>query len=189
MESKYYELVLEGRYELIKGFVLGYLEGKGIEGEAVFEQEHHIQSRGRLKQILRLLAVEDQARILIGENLGRLLRDVLEKTGRRLDIRIVSFREISTAWFTFRYQAFSRQFGDELKGLFANLPENVKLTDYELKENIRREAKGIEAYAPEHEYEIKASGKIAGPAGPVIDFYDRAEHYPLIELDEIILQF
>lgn len=37
MNKKYYEVVVEGSFDLMKGFVLGFLEGKGIQGEAIFE--------------------------------------------------------------------------------------------------------------------------------------------------------
>jgi len=37
--SSYVEVVLEGSVELIKGFVVGFLEGRGIQGKAVFEED------------------------------------------------------------------------------------------------------------------------------------------------------
>jgi hypothetical protein len=58
-----------------------------------------------------------------------------------------------------------------------------------LQEDVRPEAKGVEAYAPLHHYEIRGKGRVTGDAKAVIDFYDRIEHNELIELDEIRLEF
>jgi len=43
MTKKYYEVAVEGSLDLIRGFVLGFLQGRGIEGEAVFSVERHVR--------------------------------------------------------------------------------------------------------------------------------------------------
>jgi hypothetical protein len=55
MTKKYYEVVLEGSFDFIKGFVLGFIEGRGIKGEAIFEAEHHIENESRFGQLLRFI--------------------------------------------------------------------------------------------------------------------------------------
>ncbi len=42
MLGSYYEVDVEGSFDLIKGFVLGFIEGRQIEGEAIFGEEHHV---------------------------------------------------------------------------------------------------------------------------------------------------
>jgi hypothetical protein len=190
MTKKYYEVVLEGSYELVKGFVLGYLEGKGIEGDAVFEQEYHIKGEGRLEQIMRMLNVkENEIRVIIGEGVGLMLREAIERRKADLNLKVRSIRPVTGARFNFRYKTFSKEFVEKLKATFANLPPGVELKGYEPVEVIQLDAKGVEAYAPLHDYEIKASGEVIGPAKEVIDFYDQIEHNELIELDEIQLEF
>jgi hypothetical protein len=51
------------------------------------------------------------------------------------------------------------------------------------------EGKGVEAYAPLHEYELKAAGSIYGPVRDVIDFYGKVEHHDMVELDDIKLEY
>ncbi|HOD36451.1 MAG TPA: hypothetical protein PLR20_13420 [Syntrophales bacterium] len=190
MTSKYYEVIVEGSYELAKGFVLGYLEGKGIEGEAVFEQEYHIKSDRPLGQLLRMLNVKgDEIRVIIGEGVGLMLREAVEKRKTDLGLKVASIRLIKGARFNFRYKTFSKEFGGKLKETFADLPPGVQISGYDPEEIVRPKAKGVEAYAPLHEYEIKASGEVNGPAREVIDFYDRVEHNELIELEEIRLEY
>jgi hypothetical protein len=58
-----FELGVEGQFDLIKGFVLGFLEGKGIRESAVFSRDHHGKGDSDLKHVLRALAGKEyQAR-------------------------------------------------------------------------------------------------------------------------------
>ena len=190
MNKTYFEVVVEGHHELIRGFALGFLAGRGIEGEAVFAREHHVKGSGKLHQLMRIMsATEDQTRIIIGEEIGRVLREAYEKRQSELAIKVVSIRQVVGARFNFRFKTFSKEFGEKLKATFADLPPGVQIRGYKPEEVIHPEAKGVEAYAPLHAYDIKASGEVSGPAKEVIDFYDRIEHNELIELEEIQLEF
>ncbi len=60
---------------------------------------------------------------------------------------------------------------------------------YEPKEKRNPEAKGVEAYAPLHHYEIRAKGRISGPIREVIAFYGQVEHNKLVELGPIEITY
>ena len=190
MKGKYFEVVVEGQSDLIKGFVLGFLEGKGTRASAVFAREHHVKGDSDLKHVFRVLTgKEDHVRVLVDEGVCQSLKESLAKVREALPLRLVSTREISSAYAAFTYEAYAKAMGDELKELFANLPEGVAVADYELEEKVDPEGKGIEAYAPLHQYEVKAKGRITGPVRPLIDFYDKLEQHPLVALEEIVLEF
>ncbi|MFH2041505.1 MAG: hypothetical protein ABIJ35_03180, partial [Acidobacteriota bacterium] len=55
------------------------------------------------------------------------------------------------------------------------------------KETVNPEVKGIDVYAPLHEYEIEANGEIHGCVKEVINFYGEAEHKDMVELGNIKL--
>ena len=191
MTKSYYEVILKGSFDLIKGFVLGFLEGSGIKGEAIFGQEHHVENESKFGQLMRLIGVKgDEVHCIVGTGIHNLLKDAVGNRQDELDIKILSVREITDAHFDFAYKAFAKEFGNKLKELFGNLPEGLEPgPDYKPKETITPEAKGIEAYAPLHEYEIKANGRIRGPIKAVIDFYGEVEHNPLVELGDIKLEY
>lgn len=190
MTKKYYEVVIEGSFDLVKGFVLGFLQGRAIEGEAIFSAEHHVKHDEGLGQLLRHLTRHgDQSSIIIGEGIGQMLKEALTAVNHRLNLEILSIREISGAHFDFRFRTYAKKAGEVLKETFEDLPSGVALQDYELEENVRPHAKGVEAYAPLHDYEIKGKGRTYGDAKAVIDFYDRIEHNELIELGEIDLEY
>ena len=185
----YVEVVLEGSGDLIKGFVIGFLEGRGIRGKAVFEADDSAGEEGALDQLLRLVSLkEDRIHVIAQEGVHELLTEALQKCKKELPIRVVSVRRIRKASFDFRFHTYSKSAGRELKSLFQNLPEGLCLEGYQPREVLNPDAKGIEAYAPEHDYEIQAEGTVRGEPAKVTELYDRLKHYELVELGEIRME-
>jgi hypothetical protein len=117
-----------------------------------------------------------------------LICEAIEKRNLQNDIKIISVREITDACFEFSYHAYSRKLGDELKTLFGSLPSELRIEKGKgPKETVNPEGKGIEAYAPLHEYEIEAKGEIHGPVKAVINLYGEAEHKDMVKLGSIKL--
>ncbi|MBN2539776.1 MAG: hypothetical protein JXB09_06985 [Deltaproteobacteria bacterium] len=190
MNSEYYEMVIEGSLDRIRGFVIGFLEGRGIQGEAIFEEDHHVENESRFGQMMRLIGVKgNRFHLIIGAEFLKLLEGALERRKDQLALKITSEKKISRASFGFRYRAYTRELGEELMILFGDPAEGIEVRDYKPKETVMPEGKGVEAYAPLHEYEIKATGTIYGPVRDVIDFYGRAEHQDMVELDSIKLEY
>jgi hypothetical protein len=185
MQKEYYEMILEGPEDLIKGYLFGFMEGRRLEGEIIFERGLHVKKEQALAQLVRLLYHEDKFRVMVEETVGGQIMDSLAETKHHLDIRIVSFRRIAGAEFRFEFRVFSRELGEKYRKIFVKPPEGVEVLEYKLDEEVHPDAKGIEAYAPEHEYEIRAKGLVRGKAREVIDLYDRIEHLPFMELTEI----
>lgn len=190
MRKKLYEIVMEGTFDLIQGFIVGFLEGRKIEGAIIFEREHHVKRESKLDQILRAIHIEeDRVHLIIDEAIYRLLCEALNNRKHMIKLKVVSEREIIKAHFNFTYAAYAKRFGDELKNLFSNLPAGIRLEDYKPEEIERRTKEGTAGYAPLHKYEIRAKGRVSGPAHEVIDFYDKIEHNGWIEPEEIELEF
>jgi hypothetical protein len=188
MGKKYYEIVIEGSFDLIKGFIIGFFEGRRISGAIIFEREHHVKREGELEHLLRAIHIEeDRVHMIMGKRTFRILNQALNNRRHEIPLKVVSVKEIVRAHFNFTYEAYAKRFGNELKSLFSKLPEGVRLEGYH-PEEIERETEDTTAgYAPLHKYEIKAEGRVTGPTKGVIDFYDRLEHNPLIEFEEIEL--
>jgi hypothetical protein len=191
MIKGYYEVIVEGSLDIVKGFVLGYLEGSGIQGEAIFGEEHHVENESKLGQLMRLLHVKGaQVHMIVGMGLHNLLKEAVSRRKEELKVKIVSVREIDYASFDFSYKAFKKEIGETLKAKFGNLPAGLVMEgNYVPAERIIPEGKGVEVYAPLHEYELKAKGKIRGDIKPVIDFYGEIEHIPMVELGGIKLTY
>ena len=191
MNKEYCEVVVEGSLDLIRGFVVGFLEGKGIQGEAIFGEDHHVENEGKFGQMLRLIGVVkgNRVHLIVGTGFHKLLEGALEKRKEELALKIISEKKIRQASFGFRYRAYTRELGEKLMALFEDLQEGLQIKDYKPKETVMPEGKGVEGYAPLHEYEVKATGTIYGSAKDVIDFYGSAEHHDMVELDSIKLEY
>ena len=190
MNSEYCEMVIEGSIGCIRGFVVGFLEGSGIRGEAIFEEDHHVANESKFGQMMRLIGVKgDRFHLIIGVGFRRLIETALERRKDELGLKIISERKIKQASFVFHYRAYTKELGDELRALFGDLTEGLQVIDYQPSETLLPEGKGIEAYAPLHDYEIKATGTIYGPVKEVIDFYGEAEHHDMVKLESIQLEY
>ncbi|MBN2255287.1 MAG: hypothetical protein JW736_06245 [Deltaproteobacteria bacterium] len=191
MTKGYYEVIVEGTLDLVKGFVLGYLEGSGIKGEAIFGEEHHVENESKFGQLMRLVRVKgQQVHMIVGKGLHDLLKEAISRRKDELKVKIVSVREIGDASFDFSYKAFKKELGEILKAKFGNLPEGLGMEGgYAPEEKVNPEGKGVETYAPLHEYELKAKGRIRGDIKPVIDFYGEIEHIAMVELGDIKISY
>ncbi len=190
MNREYCEVVVEGSLNLIRGFVVGFLEGRGIQGEAIFGEDHHVENEGKFGQMLRLIGVKgNRVHLIVGTGFHKLLEGALEKRKEELALKIISEKKIRQASFGFRYRAYTREQGEKLMALFGDPQEGLQVRDHKTKETVSPEGKGVEAYAPLHEYEVKATGTIYGPIRDVIDFYGSAEHHDMVELDNIRLEY
>jgi hypothetical protein len=149
-----------------------------------------VKQEDGLKHLLRAIHIEqDRVHILMSERTFRMLDQALNNRKHGVHLKIVSKKEIVRAHFNFTYAAYAKRFGDELKNLFGKLPQGVRLEGYQPEEIERVTKDSTAGYAPLHKYEIKAKGRVSGPAKGVIDFYDRLEHNKLIEFEEIELEF
>jgi hypothetical protein len=188
MNGQYYEVSVEGSLDLVKGFLLGLLEERNLIGEAIIAREHKIKKDHEFKDFLRRISgQEDQVRVLMSDKALDALEEALKNVREELEIKVLSLRKVRGAHFSFTYESYAKEFGDDLKGLFANLPEGVALSGYEVEENVNPEVKGVEAYAPLHKYELRGKGRIHGSVREVIDFHERLGENSLIELEEIEL--
>ncbi|HEU17974.1 MAG TPA: hypothetical protein ENO00_01120 [Deltaproteobacteria bacterium] len=187
----YYDVVFSGSLDLIKGFVIGFIEGNELEGEAIFSDEHHADDEGKFGQLLRLIAVKDKTvRVIICCRFHELISQALEKRKDEIPIAIQSVKKIKGASFGFRYKTFSEEHGEKLKNVFGNLPKGLTMeSGYSPEEILNPKAKGIEAYAPLHHYELRARGRVSGLIRSVIDFYGQVEHNSLVELEPIKLEY
>ena len=190
MVKKYVEIVMKGSFDLIKGFVYGFMEGRGISGDAIFEREHHVRTEPALVSLLRTVHVkEDQVHMIIGEGFYQVLKEAIDGKSHQTDLTIISEKEIKGAQFEISFDVYSKEIADEIKNYFSDLPQNVSLEGYDPEEIVREKEGTSMGYAPLHSYELHGSGILRGPAKSVIDLYDTLDQNELIKLSNIELEF
>ena len=189
MNERYCEVTVEGSIEVVKGFVTGFLEGQGISGDVFFGSDYHIEKGSPVGLLMRLTGIRGETCTLVVEaGLHELLAAALEKRRRIVPLRVLKVRPVVSAAFDVSFRTFSRAVGAELRELFGSLPEGVRLGEgFEMQEKVTPEGKGVDAYAPLHDYELHGRGRIEGAVKGVFTLYHHLERFEVVERGDMEL--
>jgi len=189
MAKKYSEMVIEGNATVTKAFVMGFVLGGKHGGEYYFNKDEGISREALLKWFKELVRTFDYLTCVVMEqSLAEKVRAALEHD-HDLPLNFHSEKKIQGASFEFKYEVYSKPFGLKIKKLFKGLPKELVLKGYEPEEKEVPEAAGPEGYAPEHSYQLEASGQIEGSFEKVIELYRRLKEEPLVTTEKIKLEY
>jgi hypothetical protein len=191
MNEQYYEVVIEGNLDFMKGFVIGFLAGRNIEGGVFFDAECHIDGECTIGPLLRLISAhKNLSTVIVGSGLYELLSAALNKHPHAIPLHIRKVRQVLSAAFACKFRTYSREVGAELKGIVNGIPEGVDgKSGFEMHEKIDPEGKGIEFFTPLHDYGLSGKGRISGSVRGVMDLYHRLGRFEVVELGELELTF
>lgn len=191
MNKDYYDVVIEGHLDLAKGFVMGFLAGRGIEGGAFFDETCHIAGENEAGPLLRLVSARGSlSTLIIGSGLYDLLADALSRHPQAIALRIKKVRRVLSAAFTCQFRTYSREAGDKIKEILSCVPEGVDgESGFEMREKLDSEGKGVELFTPLHDYELTGKGRISGSVKGVLDLYQQLGRFEVAELGELELTF
>ena len=184
----YHEMVIEGARGQAFGFITGYLAGQGKKGE-VFDAEREgfdcEPLRERVRELFRPSA--DTAHLLVPGSVAPLVRQAVEQAADRgMSLTLHEERRLSGARFAFRFNIYSRVHAARIRSLLEKPPRGASLTaESRFEETLRPEAKGVEAYAPEHDYELAGSGAVEGSVDAVVSLHRRCRTKQLIQLGKL----
>ncbi|HPF35789.1 hypothetical protein KDK88_04530 [bacterium] len=186
--TSFYELILTGPEDLVHGYLTGLMIGAGVDGLLIHGPEEEIEGPGfgeKLKQALRVHVHENQV-IVDGETRG-LVKKFAKRMFAETGLELTSDRKVRKARFEFRFKAYAPRYGQEIKALLKSVPKGVTLSSLDIKENVDPSAKGVEAYAATHDYEIKGSGTAHGRFDTVLETRRIMDTHPLIEVTDLVL--
>ena len=106
---------------------------------------------------------------------------VKEGASRGMEIEVLERRSLSGARFSFSFETFSHDHGAALRARFEVPPPGVTIDDLQIEETIHPEAKGVEAYAPAHEYQLEGTGTVQGALRAVLALHQHARDEELIK--------
>lgn len=189
MGGKYFEAVIEGNPEFIKGFIRGMIAGRGIPGETFFGDDFEIDDDSPFAMLTRLVgARQEQTVIIVAAAVRELLGAAIAAGGHALEMKLVSAREIGEASFEFSFATFSREVGGKLDRILREIPPDVRIEPpYVPEEKVDAEGRGVEAYAPLHDYELKARGRVSGDCAGVCHCYEKLKRFEVVELTPVAL--
>ncbi|MHB8770581.1 MAG: hypothetical protein ACYC7J_06265 [Syntrophales bacterium] len=191
MNRDYCEIVIEGQLDLAKGFVMGFLVGRGIEGSAFFDDACHIGSEDAAGPLIRLISAHDNvSTLIVGAGLYDLLVAALNRHPQAIALGLKSVRPILSAALMCSFRTYSREVGGKIKEIFGCIPDGVDGNSaFEMHEKTDPEGKGVELFTPLHDYELTGKGRISGSVRGVLDLYERLKRFEVVELGELELTY
>ena len=171
MQKRFFEIVIEGPFVLVKGFLMGFLYGGDKTYDYFFHRKSGIR-RETLKEFLKeIFEFENYVHLCIEEKVHDKFIAAIEKSYPKIGLKVRSSHEIKSARFSLRYEIFNENLSKEAISLIEDLPADVELIDYKPVITVRNDAVGVEGYAPEHSYIATGSGKVQGDFNGIINYF------------------
>ncbi|UCG50853.1 MAG: hypothetical protein JSW58_11695 [Candidatus Latescibacterota bacterium] len=183
MAVTYYELVIKGSGRLLKGFVRGYQAAKSIKRGLIYCNDYPINTH-HLKEILTLRG--DNVHLICAARLRSAFLKAVE-SAKDLEFEVLSDQQITRTSLDFEFCTFNQDVASELKRIFRTLPVGLKLAQYEPKESVDPDAKGVEFYAPAHDYRFEAKGTVEGDIEKLISFHAKLAAHEFVEVEDILI--
>ena len=171
MQKSFSELVIEGQFVLVKGFIMGFLYGSDHEFDYFFHRKDGIRRETFKEFIKELFEFDSHVHLCLDNNVVPKFLKAIEKSKEKIGLEVRSVRAIGSANFSFSFEIYNKNLAEDIKKIFENSPAGVKVIDYKPTEEIADDAVGVEGYAPVHSFVARASGKAEGNFHDIMELY------------------
>ena len=187
MDEKFYEITFEGPSGRTLGFVQGFLTARGEGGRILDAYREGFDCESLRERIRELFHPSKQTyHLLVPADLVPTVDEaVKEGRSRGMEIGVLERRNLFGARFSFSFETFSRDHGAALRALFEKPPPGATIDDLQIEETVHPEAKGVEAYAPAHEYQLEGKGTVQGELRAVLALHRQARDEELIKESQL----
>lgn len=171
MGVQYYELIIRSPFLLVKGFLMGYMHGRGESFKYFFHRKAGIR-RETLGEVLKeYLTMDNYTHLCLPENVAEHFVSALRGAEPTIGCTVEKKRLITGAEFTFSFDLYNENQINQCKELFRNVPAGVELINFHPLERRDVRLKGIKEYAPVHPFTYQGQGTAQGDFEAVVDFY------------------
>lgn len=176
-----FEIVVKNRPEFTDGFVHGFNMGRGNEEQVYRCSDYNISAVHLKKHIADLLGIGGRySNYVMERGLIEPLRKALDDLKKPADLSIQEVHQVMGLRFKFEVRIFAKELGQKAKQIIDNRDQAIKISGYNPKEEIHKDAEVTELYAPEHDYELRGKGEAEGPFEKILPFYNQ-----LASIDQI----
>lgn len=181
------EMELNGPADQALGFVEGYRAARPGAGPIWVAGLENVDLDGFLNALRSRLKMERH--IILGREMAEVFRDAISRS-RLLDLEVGEVKAIDHAELPFRFECYSRQEGEAIRRLVEeDLPEDVRLEGYEVKEIVREDARGVELYGPVHDYILRGTGRYVGSVPGIITMSRRLKDQSFVHPGKVELTY
>ncbi|MFC1730554.1 hypothetical protein ACFL6I_09475 [candidate division KSB1 bacterium] len=172
MGIKYSEVIMIGRFNLIKGFVHGYFLGQFKPQRPFFHMKSGTIKRDTILGTLKsLLDMENRVPFCIRDDMLEDFKKAAEIAYQRFGIYIKDIKKVVSAQFEFEHAIYNPELGKACKDLIVHLPKGVDIFDYIPEEETHDEYASMKLKGTAHSYSYTGKGIVYGEFEPVIDFF------------------
>ena len=193
MQKKFTELVVSGSFDLVKGFILGFRCGSGMEFDYFFHHKSGIRRETIAEMVKELLELENYIHLCLENDFVERFKEAAAKVKPLIGLEVKKERRIKEARFNFSFSISNREAAQRVRETLANPPAGVHIEGYQPQEESHPEIEnGSAGYAPLHPYLLKGQGTVTGEFGGVMELFLKSKRMPeseLMLLDNITLTF
>ncbi len=192
MSQPFTEVVIEAPFALVKGFLMGFMQGRGKEFPYFFHRKHGIKRETVGEFLKEALHLECTTHLCLPDAVLPEFTAALKGVEDRFGVRIKQQRPIMSASFRFSWHVYSEERSGPCKELFRNLPEGVELLDFRPAELRSSIPAGVAEFSTLNPYCFAGSGTVSGDFEGVMEMFLRIKRSTLCDsilLSEIKLEF
>lgn len=192
MSQQFSEVVIDAPFLLVKGFLMGYMQGRGSEIPYFFHRKHGIKHETLGEMVKEVLHLECHTHLCLPDSIIPAITEALAAVHDRIRTSIKSEKAIKSASFTFSYHIYSENRSGPCKDVFRNLPEGVELQNYRPAELRSNSPVGIAEFSTINQYCYEGSGSVTGDFEGVMAVYLKIKRHSLCDavlVSEINLAF
>lgn len=178
--ASYHEIIIKGDGAVVDAYLKGFLAGRDIKSGFYFSREWPFHMRNLMERFKYHGEVEH---VICTSKLKPVIVRSVDKSD--VDIEVKEARKITSTSFKFDFETANRQAAGGIKRALRNLPDGVKLEDFDPEEIVDPSGKGVEAYTPVHEYQFLGRGLARGDVEGVLKLHKRLSDNTCFHVDDI----
>jgi hypothetical protein len=167
--SAWEAVVVDGRERDARAFIAGFAGDRGLDPTSVVLGDDVGLDTESIGEWLRELVGEGHHVVLAPAALAEALAEAVEHGGEEIGLRVERRHAISGAQFGVRVETFSRQAALAVRSALDELPPGVRIEDRQEAEQSTEARRGVELYAPVHDYRYTLSARLAGAVEGVLE--------------------
>ncbi len=191
MAKQYKELVISAPFILVKGFLMGLVEGTGEDPVYFFSQRSGIRVETLSEGLKEWLGFENLVHLCVEDEFAESLKKAIENTHQKLGMEIRSEKVIESASFEFKARFFEKQEAEHFHNRVDDqLPEGVYLDGFkEAEAEDPEHGDSMGMYTATHKFQYSGKGTIIGEFGGVVQLFHEFQKDPMVEVEQVRLNF
>lgn len=192
MSQKFSHVLMTAPFLVVKGFILGYMQGKEQEFPFFFHHKYGIKHESLGEMMREVLHMECHTHLCLPEAILPELKKALAAVYDRLSITIKSEQLIKSASFSFSYHIYTEERSGACKDLFRVIPDGVALVNHHPTEFRGTGVMSVPEFGKINQYCYEGNGTAKGDFAAIIALYTKIKQHTLCDsvlVSEILLEY